>query len=235
MDENDKDIPTQQEYEDRLRRYRQRKRRSYIALAVSLVCIAAGTALNAKTETNGEFLAIVFVLALVAGIYGLFGRLFAFQPATPEQVQELRRKRRDRRARYEQRLAEIKAENSGKKVQDAVMGALAYRFRDDIMREEVENLEHQLKTTQLRRQIKELKGSVEPKTQNRIEQQQASIQELENERSEELRSIAGDRSFDQLRPDEQDRYIEADNSWEEKLRVEREKLRELKQNRRTAQ
>jgi hypothetical protein len=68
--------------------------------------------------------------------------------------------------------------------------------------------------------------------EEQIDEQQAHLQRLEKERDEELAEILKGRQYEQLAPKEKDIYQLADNSWEEKIESEREKLRTLKQRRR---
>jgi hypothetical protein len=70
-----------------------------------------------------------------------------------------------------------------------------------------------------------------------IAEQEDVIEHLERDRDQELSTILNRSTverFEDLPPAHQDRYMEADNSWEAKLQNQREKLRELKQSRRAA-
>ncbi len=68
-----------------------------------------------------------------------------------------------------------------------------------------------------------------------IAEQEALIDELERDRDQELSGIctrAKVERFEDLPSTQQDQFVEAENSWEAKLRSEREKMRSLKQSRR---
>lgn len=114
------------------------------------------------------------------------------------------------------------------------------------LKREKEKLQLELEMARLRQEIDninnlskpELPASKrEPTREERIAAQEAHIRQMEEDRDEELAGIlqrGGGSGFEDLPPREQDRYTQADNSWDEKIEAVREELRKLKQQRRPA-
>jgi hypothetical protein len=107
-------------------------------------------------------------------------------------------------------------------------------------------LESEHKELELRLKIAELKAQIDkvsnppkpeppiqpPTVSEQIAAQQGLNQQMETDQRDELAAILKGRTFEQLTPREQDRYAQAENSWDEKIEAGRERLRQLKQRRR---
>jgi hypothetical protein len=109
----------------------------------------------------------------------------------------------------------------------------------------LQDLRRQLKKAELQAQLAEvnlrksraerdLASHQQGSVQGQIREQQAHIDQLEKERAEELAILSNGKPFEALSSAQQDRYMEADSSWDEKIKAECESLRALKQRRRQA-